>query len=151
MVKVFAKLVRGLINIAGTQINPATEDKQDDIITAINDNDFSITNAIDSTAFDLQASAFSETTSITNDYLFDSIELNFSTAESKTITITSSNGTILWGGTLDTTSDNLGRNTTARNFNLIFGQGFNTGENITVDVTQFSSPGTMDCILKVKP
>ncbi len=61
-----------------------------------------VTNAIDQIAFDLNASAFSEVTSISNDYIFDSIELNFSTAESKTITITSADGTILWCGSVDT-------------------------------------------------
>lgn len=109
-----------------------------------------VVNAIDSTAFDLNAAAFSETTSISNDYVFDSIELNFSTTESKTITITSSDGTILLGGTVDTSVQNLLRNTTKQHFNLIFQQAFNANDNLTVDVTQFSSAGTMDCILKVK-
>ena len=109
-----------------------------------------VVNAIDQTAFDLNAAAFSEVTSLSNDYVFDSVELNFSTAESKTITITSADGTILLGGAVDTSSRNKLRNTTVKHFNLIFGQGFNANDNITVEVTQFSSAGTMDCILKVK-
>jgi len=112
-------------------------------------NKLAITNSIDQTAFDLNAGAFSETTDISNDYIFDSIELNFSTAESKTITITSADGTILLGGTVDTSSQNLLRNTTKQHFNLIFKQGFNGGENITVDVTQTAGACSMDCILKV--
>jgi hypothetical protein len=107
-----------------------------------------ITNAINQTNYDLNASAFSATTNINNDYFFDSIELNFSTNEAKTITITSSDGTILWGGDVNTSSSNKGYNTTAKNFNLIFQQGFNANENITVTVTQLASAGIMDCILK---
>lgn len=113
-------------------------------------NKLAITNAIEETAYDLNAAAFSEVTSITNDFILDSLELNFSTAEAKTITITSSNGTILWGGSVDTSVDNSGYNTTAKNINLVFNQGFNGGDNITVAVTAFTSPGTMDCTLKVK-
>jgi len=108
-----------------------------------------VTNAIDNTAFDLNGAAFSETTNLSNDYIFDSVLLNFSTPESKTITITGQDGTILLGGTVDTTAANLLRNTTGKHFNLIFKQAMNGGDNITVDVTQYSSAGTMDCILKV--
>jgi hypothetical protein len=113
-------------------------------------NALTVTNSIDQTAFDLNAAVFSETTNISNDYIFDSLELNFSTAEAKTITVTSADGTILWGGSIDTSSQNLGYNTTAKHFNLIFNQAMDGGDNITVAVTQFSSAGTMDCILKVK-
>jgi hypothetical protein len=109
-----------------------------------------IDNALDFTNYDLNALAFSEVTNISNDYILDNIELNFSTNESKTITVLSSDGTILWGGDVDTSSQNLGYNTTAKHFNLIFEQGFNGSENITVNVTQLTSAGTMDCILKVR-
>ncbi len=109
-----------------------------------------IVNAIDQTGFDLNAAAFSETTNLTNDYFFDSVLLNFSTTESKTITITGPDGTILLGGTVDTSSQNLLRNTTKQNFNLIFQQGFDANDNITVDVTQTAGACTMDCILKAQ-
>lgn len=109
-----------------------------------------ITNAIDSTAFDLNAAPFSETTNISNDYIFDSVLLNFSTAESKTITITGPDGTILLGGDEDQTSSNNLFNTTEKHFNIILQQAFNANDNITVAVTQFGSAGTMDCILKVQ-
>ena len=121
----------------------ATEETVSQLVMAI-------TNAIDSTAYDLNAAAFSETTNITKDYILDNIELNFSTTEVKTITITSADGTILWGGSVDTSTSNLGYNTTKRNFFLSLGRGFNANENITVAVTQLSSAGIMDCILKVK-
>lgn len=109
-----------------------------------------ITNALNFLAFDLNAAAFSKTTDVSNDFVLDSVLLNFSTTESKTITITGADGTILLGGTLDTSSKNKLRNTTVQNFNLGFGTGFDGGDNITVAVTQFSSAGTMDCILKVR-
>jgi len=96
----------------------------------------SITNAIEETAFQLTSSAYSAST--------------FSSDEAKTITITSPDGTILWGGDVDTSSANKGYNTTAKHFNLIFNQGFNQEENISVGVTQCTGSNLMDCILKVK-
>jgi len=110
----------------------------------------SITNAIEETAFQLTSSAYSASTNISNDYILDSVELNFSSDEAKTITITSPDGTILWGGDVDTSSANKGYNTTAKHFNLIFNQGFNQEENISVGVTQCTGSNLMDCILKVK-
>jgi hypothetical protein len=130
-------------NTSGTPVDLATEATVSQLVMAVN-------NAIDETAYDLNAAAFSETTSITDDFIFDSIELNFSTAEVKTITITSSDGTIIWGGSEDTTAANRGYQTTAKNFFLEFNRGFVANDNITVDVTQFSSAGTMDCVLKTR-
>ncbi len=133
-----------IVNAVGTVANPATEDTVSQLVMAV-------TNAIDETAYDLNAAAFSEVTDITNDYEFDSVELNFSTAEAKTITITSSDGTILWGGDVDQTAANQGYLTTAQNFYLGFNhRGFDGGDNITVEVTQLGSPGTMDCVLRTK-
>jgi hypothetical protein len=91
-----------------------------------------VDNAIDQTAYDLNSSAFSATTSVS--------ELNFSTAEEKTVTVTSSDGTVLYADTNTNQSLSLVDIDTA----------YNGGENITVDVTQFTSAGTMDCVLKVK-
>jgi hypothetical protein len=133
-----------LLNTSGVAVNPATEDTVSQLV-------MTITNAIDSTAYDLNAAAFSETTAITDDFSLDSIELNFSTAEAKTITVTSADGTILWGGDVDQTAANQGYLSTAKNIYLDFNQrSFKGGDNITVDVTQFGSAGTMDCVLKTK-
>jgi len=107
-------------------------------------------NAIDETAYDLNAASFNETTSVAIDYIFDSVEFNFSTAEAKTITITSADGTILWGGDIDQTAANQGYLSTAKNIYLEFNRGFVASDNLTVGVTQFGSPGTMDCILKTR-
>lgn len=141
---VFALDTVGIADISDTRINPATEETVSQLV-------MTITNAIDSPAYDLNAAAFSEVTSITNDYQLSNILLNFSTAEAKTITITGPDGTILWGGSVDTSASNLGYNTTKKHFNLDFNDiGFNASENITVAVTQFSSAGIMDCIVKIK-
>lgn len=133
-----------IVNAVGTIVNPSTEDTVSQLVMAI-------TNAIDVTAYDLNAGPFSQVTDITNDFELDSVELNFSTAEAKTITITSADGTIIWGGAIDQTAANQGYLTTARNFYLGFNhRGFDGGDNITVTVTQLGSPGTMDCILRTK-
>lgn len=113
-------------------------DSSNPLPTAPN-NALSVTNSIDETAYDLNAASFSEVTTISNDYIFDSIEFNFSTDESKTITITTADGTAIYSDT------NI-----EQNIFLSFDRAFNGGENLTVTVTQFSSVGTMDCILKVK-
>jgi hypothetical protein len=112
---------------------------------------FTVVNAITVGSFDLQASSFSATTPAqTNDYILDSVELNFSTPAPKTITISVSDGTILWGGTLDTSPSNLGYNTTETNFNLIFDQqAFSSSETITVTVTQAGSPCIMECYVRL--
>jgi len=103
-------------------------------------NALAISNEIDSTAFDLNAAAFSSTTSISNDYILDNIEFNFSTTESKTITVTTADGTEIYKDTNTAQQVSLGD----------INQGFNGGENITVAVTQYTSAGTMDCVLKVR-
>jgi len=98
-----------------------------------------VTNAIDSTSFDLNAAAFSVASSISNDYTLNSIKLNFSTAESKTITLTGPDGTVLYQDT------NINQNVSLEDINI----SFNASENFTVAVTQFSSAGTMDCVAVV--
>lgn len=112
--------------------------------------DMSVINAIEDVDFDLFSSSYSKSTNITSDYILDSILINFSTTEVKTITISDSNGIILWGGNLDTTSDNKGYNTTKQNFNLIFEQAFKNGTNIQIDITQTSGNCEIDVFLKIK-
>ena len=132
-----------IVNASQVVVNPATEDSLAQVVMAVN-------NAIDETIFDLNTAAFSETTNITKDFIFDSIELNFSTVEAKTITITSADGTILWGGDVDQTAANRGYLSTAKDIYLEFNRGFVANDNIIVGVTQLGSPGTMDCILKTR-
>jgi len=109
-----------------------------------------IANAIEETAFQLSSSAYAGTTSVSNDYILDSIELNFSSNEAKTITINSPDGTVLWGGNVDTSSLNKGYNTTSKHFNLVFNQAFSSDNNISVAVTQCTGSNLMDCIVKTK-
>jgi len=120
----------------------ATSSKQDDMIAAIGSSSSSvvITKAISETGYDLNTAAFSETTNISSDFILDNIEFNFSTEEEKTITITSSEGTVIWSDTNTNTSVFLS------NMNI----GIKGGDNLTVDVTQFNSAGTMDCVLRVR-
>jgi hypothetical protein len=99
-----------------------------------------VQNALDFTAYDLNAAAFSETSAITDDYILDSVKLNFSTAESKTITVTGPDGTVLYQDT------NTNQSVSLTDINIAF----NASENFTVDVTQFGSAGTMDCIAVVR-
>lgn len=109
-----------------------------------------VEHAIDTSDYDLNSSAFSFSTNIIYDYILDSLELNFTSEAFKTVTISSSDGTILWGGSLDTSLNNLGYNTPAKSINLLFNQAFNANENITVGVTQTTIPCLMDCVLKIK-
>ena len=118
---------------SGTEINFATEDSLAQLA-------LSIINAIDETGYDLNAAAFNETTNITSDFILDNIEFNFSTTESKTITITSTDGTKIWEDT----------NTNQHIFLDKINAGINANENITIVVTQFSGAGTMDCIAKIR-
>jgi len=109
-----------------------------------------VQNAIESLGFNLQASAYSVTTALPKDFIFDTLELNFSTTELKTITVLSAQGTILWGGSVDTTVLNYGYNTMAKNFVLDFNDAFDGGDNITVQVSQTAGACLLDVVLKVR-
>ena len=125
----------GLLNASDAEINPATEDTVSQLVMAV-------TNAIDSTAYDLNSSAFSSTTSISNDYELDNVEFNFTTIASRDITITSVDGTILFKEAANTDTSVL--------WSPSQDIAFNGGENLTVDVTQTASACSMDCILKTR-
>lgn len=99
-----------------------------------------ITNAIDTAAFDLQAAAFDSTTAVAADFILDNIEFNFSTTESKTITVSTTSGTVLYQDTNTAQSVELGD----------INQGFDSGDEVRVQITQFSSPGTCDVVVKVR-
>ena len=98
-----------------------------------------VENAIDSTAYDLNASAFSVASNIDDDFILNSVELNFSTAEEKTVTITTADGTKLYEDT------NTSQSVSLTDIN----RAFNGAENFTVAVTQFVGAGTMDCVAVV--
>lgn len=108
-----------------------------------------ITNAIRTIGYDLSINPFTATTNLSNDYELDSLILNFSTNESRTITVTGPDGTILAGGTDDTSTNNVLRNNTDKNIVIKFNLPFDAGENITVDITQTSGTCIVDVILKI--
>ena len=99
-----------------------------------------VINAIDDTAFDLNSAAYSETTALTVDYILNNIEFNFTTVSSRDITITSSDGTILFQD-----NDNTNMSLVLSNWNLAF----DSSNQITVAVTQTNSACLMDCVLRV--
>ncbi len=113
----------------------ATEETVSQLVMAV-------TNAIDETTYDLNAAAFNAVTNISNDYELDNVEFNFTTSESKTITITSADGTVILNESDNTDTSFIWQPSSE--------MAFNGGEQLTVDVTQFVSPGAMDCILKTK-
>lgn len=121
-------------NASGTRINPATEETVSQLVQQVD-------NAIDQTAFDLNAAAFSGTTNISNDYELDNVEFNFTTTASRTILITTVDGTKLLN---ETTTD------TSFVWQPSSELAFNGGDNLTVDVTQTGAACLMDCILKIK-
>jgi hypothetical protein len=120
--------------VTETTTSYATEETTSQLVMAV-------TNAIDQTAYDLNAAAFSETTNIANDYDLISVELNFSTTVSRDITITSHDGTILLED-----KNNIDKNFVWADIN----QSFKSGENITVDITQTGSACSIDVILRVQ-
>lgn len=114
------------VNVTGTLVTSGAE--------------LTVNNALEATAYDLNAAAYSATTAITGAYLFNRLELNFTTAVARDITITSTQGTILY----KTTSD------TSLNFN-IDGEddAFESGDQITVDITQTAGACLVDVTLVI--
>jgi hypothetical protein len=99
-----------------------------------------IENAIESLAFDLDAAAFSGTSNQSTDYILDSIEFNFSSSQSRTITVTSPFGTVLYQDTNTNTSVSL------TDMNIAY----DGGDNFSIDVTTTSGACLMDVVAKVK-
>lgn len=97
-----------------------------------------VDNVIESILFDLNAAPFSQTTNITNDYRLSRLEINFSTRESRDITITTSDGTILDSKIGNTSEEYL------IDFEHI---SFNADGNITVALTQTAGACTATIIM----
>ncbi|MCK5019598.1 MAG: hypothetical protein KAS32_21245, partial [Candidatus Peribacteraceae bacterium] len=100
---------------------------------------FTVENALTSTGFDLNAAPYSQTTNITEDYLLNNLRLEFTTTESKTITVTSANGTKLWE-----------RTTTALDVSVPFDNAMDATDEVTVAVTQTAGACSMDLTLTIK-
>lgn len=118
---------------SGNPIRPATEETLSQLV-------MSVENALSVAAYDLNAASYSGSTTITNDYLLDSIEFDFTTAISKTISVTTSTGAEIFTSTDSYQSIILTRND--------LGQACNANDNITITVTQTAGACSMD--LKVK-
>jgi len=99
-----------------------------------------IENAISSLAFDLDAAAYSGTSNQATDYILDSIEFNFSTAESKTVTVTSPYGTVIYEST------GTDQDIVVSDINM----GFEGGANFSIDVTTTAAACLMDVVAKVR-
>ena len=103
-------------------------------------NKLTITNSLEETAYDLNAAPYSGTTNISSSYTLSGIVLDFTTEESKTITLTDSQGTVLW-----TLENNTNKNVTK---NLC--QGFSADDNLTLTITQTSGACLADIKLKTE-
>lgn len=112
-----------------------------DIIAAVSQLALAITKPINELAYDLNAAAFSETTSIADDFILDNVEINFSTTAIRAITITSADGTKLLHD-----PDNIEKSFVWSAVDM----GFSGGENITIDITQTGAVCLADVILRVR-
>lgn len=95
---------------------------------------------IEETAFDLNASAFSETVTPSYDYIIDNVSFEFTTSESRIITITSDNGSKIY----EATSTNLDVVVSQINF------GQSTGQSFTVAITQTAGACSVDVTANIK-
>ena len=99
-----------------------------------------IVNAIESNAYNLNAAGYSQTSNIADDFILNHIELNFSTTQSRDITITLSNGTILWQDTGNT------------NLNIMLEDidvACNGGDDFTIVITQTAGACSLDVLATV--
>jgi len=100
-----------------------------------------VENAITATAYALGGASYSATSAISSDYILDHIQFNFSTAESRDVTVTLSDGTILWSATGDTSLDIVLED---------IDKAFNANDNFTIDVTQTGGACAMDVLAVIK-
>ncbi|WP_298752981.1 hypothetical protein [uncultured Arcobacter sp.] len=112
-----------------TSGNPIPTTQQLKIDTVIND-----------TTYDLNAAAYSKAVTPTYDYIIDNVSFEFSTTESRTITITSDNGSKIY----ESTSTNLSVVLSSINFGQASGQSF------TVAITQTAGACTVDITANIK-
>jgi len=131
------------LSLGGTDVSTSTPLPVEEV------NKLVITRAIDSTGFDIGAGAFSSTTNISEDYFLDSLRLNFTTTESRTITVTGPDGTIIVGGSDDITEQNVLYQNTDLSIVIPFELGFDGGQNVTVDITQTTGACLADVILNI--
>lgn len=112
-----------------------------DIISGVSQLVMSVNNAIDKTAYDLNAASFSETTALANDFILDNVEINFTTTAIRDITITSSDGTVL-----KESKEHIDKDFVWSALDM----GFNGGENITISITQTGAACLVDVKLRAR-
>jgi hypothetical protein len=95
-----------------------------------------VENAISATEHDLNAGPYSGSSSISSDYILSHIQFHFTTTASRNITVTASNGTIIWSETGNTNLDVKIEN---------IDEAFNGGQNFTITVSQTGAA----CVLNV--
>lgn len=129
----------------GNNFGLSTSDNQNSQIAlettiASNTTPISIVDSLTATLYDIYAAPYSISTNISSDYIFDHLELNFTTSQTKTVTIISSKGTVIYSDTNTLTSMFVGG----------MDLGFKSGENLTVSVTQTSGACLMNLVLKIR-
>jgi hypothetical protein len=128
------RLVRGVRTSTGDIYDVADDATVSQLVMAV-------TKPINEIAYDLNAAAFSETTNITKDYELDNLEINFTTTSTRDITVTTSDGTVIFKDTDNVETSLL----------IDFGGiGFSSGDNITVAITQTGAACSADVILRIK-
>lgn len=95
--------------------------------------------AISSAAYNLQAAAYSQTTNIVDDYILNRITFQFTARESRRITITRADGSVIY----DRTNDKLEVSLTE------IDEAIKGGQNITIAITQTSGACAVDVKLSV--
>lgn len=100
----------------------------------------SVVDAISATNHNIQTAAYSATSDITQDYILDHIQFNFSTRQARDIVVTAADGTKLWEATADTS------------LNIVLediDKAFNENENFTITVSQTGSACLMTVLATI--
>lgn len=98
-----------------------------------------VENAISATSYNLASAAYSASSSISNDYILDSIDFVFTTNQLKTVTVTRPNGSKLFqrtGTWLNLALEDID-------------EAFNASENFSIGITQTSGACSVTLVAKV--
>lgn len=129
--------------VLGPGISPTVNDPS--IVVSISPNtalpNMAVEEALQTTAYDLQAAPYSDTSAIAGHYILDHINFIFTTDESRDILITSFDGQIIYKATDDTSLrielENLD-------------EGYTGGEDFTIAVSQTAGPCLMSMTASIR-
>jgi hypothetical protein len=121
--------------------NDAAETLLDSIDSKVGQLGTAVFNSVKSDAFDLNASAYNQTSNITDDYILDHIEFNFTTAQPRNISVVLSNGTKLYESLSD-----VSLNIVIDEINLAF----NANDNFTIQISQTAGACSVDVLAVTK-